>query len=107
MVRKKVIDTVLVFLVYPIFAIPNILIGIKYNKQYAYCLFAIFMGYVGLLFSPSDDYYRYVEDFWLYRTFTFEDLSDYLLIKFDYVKPILYWVLGKLVFRCGFNPFRI
>lgn len=60
---------------------------------------AIFMGYLGMLYCPSDDYFRYVEEYNLIASFSFDEVLDYLALKFDYIKTIIYWILSNLGFE--------
>ncbi|GFH99823.1 EpsG family protein [uncultured Phocaeicola sp.] len=87
---------VLIFVLYPIASCPFILLGILNRKRWAYCLGAIFMGYMGILYPPAGDMYRYAEDFNLYKDLDWEYFWILMALKFDYFLPLLSWGLGKL-----------
>lgn len=58
---------ILIFIIYPILSFPFILKGILKRERWAYLLGAILMGYIGMLYPPAGDMYRYAEDFNLYK----------------------------------------
>ena len=58
---------ILIFIIYPVLSFPFILKGILKRERWAYLLGAIFMGYMGMLYPPAGDMYRYAEDFNLYK----------------------------------------
>ena len=95
----------LLFLIYPLLAIPFIFTLIKTNARYAYLYLSIFMGYVGMLYPPVGDYYRYVQDFGIYSTLSFSELSLFFAIKTDFIMPIFFWVLGKVGCDPGITRF--
>ena len=54
------------------------------------------MGYMGMLYPPAGDMYRYAEDFNLYKELDWEYFWIFMALKFDYFLPLLSWILGKL-----------
>lgn len=87
---------ILIFIIYPILSFPFILKGILKRERWAYLLGAIFMGYMGMLYPPAGDMYRYAEDFNLYKELDWEYFWIFMALKFDYFLPLLSWILGKL-----------
>ena len=87
---------ILIFIIYPILSFPFILIGILKRERWAYLLGAILMGYIGMLYPPAGDMYRYAEDFNLYKELDWEYFWIFMALKFDYFLPLLSWILGKL-----------
>ena len=63
---------ILIFIIYPILSFPFILKGILKRERWAYLLGAILMGYIGMLYPPAGDMYRYAEDFNLYKELDWE-----------------------------------
>lgn len=95
----------ILFFIYPILALPFILKEVKNNAKYAYFYLSIFMGYVGMLYPPIGDYYRYVQDFNIYSTLSFSELCIFFAIKTDFLMPVVFWVLGKVGFSPDFTRF--
>ncbi|MDE5677366.1 EpsG family protein [Phocaeicola sp.] len=91
---------ILTFIVYPILSLPFILSGILQREKWAYLLGAVFMGYMGMLYPPAGDMYRYAEDFNLYKELDWDSFWIFMALKFDYFLPLLSWILGK----CGAYP---
>ena len=87
---------ILIFIIYPVLSFPFILKGILKRERWAYLLGAIFMGYMGMLYPPAGDMYRYAEDFNLYKELDWEYFWIFMALKFDYFLPLLSWLLGKL-----------
>lgn len=87
---------ILIFIIYPVLSFPFILKGILKRERWAYLLGAIFMGYMGMLYPPAGDMYRYAEDFNLYKELDWEYFWIFMALKFDYFLPLLSWILGKL-----------
>ena len=87
---------ILIFIIYPILSFPFILKGILKRERWAYLLGAILMGYIGMLYPPAGDMYRYAEDFNLYKELDWEYFWIFMALKFDYFLPLLSWILGKL-----------
>ena len=87
---------ILIFIIYPILSFPFILKGILKRERWAYLLGAILMGYIGMLYPPAGDMYKYAEDFNLYKKLDWEYFWIFMALKFDYFLPLLSWILGKL-----------
>lgn len=87
---------ILIFILYPLLSLPFILKGILKRERWAYVLGAFFMGYMGMLYPPAGDMYRYAEDFNLYKELDWEYFGILMALKFDYFLPLLSWILGKL-----------
>ena len=84
------------FIIYPLLSIPGIMIEIARNKKYAYILLAIFMGYIGMLYTPAGDFYRYVLDFTSYKTESYDSIKSIIMSGNDFIQPMLFWIIAKL-----------
>jgi hypothetical protein len=93
--RSKGIATTL-FILYPISSVPWIIGGMMRRKKWAFFLWAIFMGLLGILYPPTGDLYRYTLDYYTYLEFDWAEFVASLDDKFDYLLPILSFSLGKL-----------
>ena len=83
---------ILIFIIYPILSFLFILKGILKRERWAYLLGAIFMGYMGILYPPAGDMYRYAEDFNLYKELDWDQFWIFMALKFDYFLPLLSWI---------------
>lgn len=95
-ISKVTIITILVFLIYPLAALPLIFSEIYKGKRYAFSLLAIYIGYFALLYPPAGDLYRYREDYFLYSGESFSTFIAYLTFKLDFVLSFLLYILGFL-----------
>jgi len=95
----------LIFAIYPIFAIPFIIIEIYNNKRYAYSCLSILFGYAALLYPPIGDLYRYTQDYFLYYNLDYSHFTHLLEFKIDFIHPYLLWLLGKLNINCDISRF--
>ena len=64
------------------------------GKNWAFVLWAIFMGLVGILWPPTGDLYRYTQDFYSYKDIKFDDFLFLLSFKFDYLLSLISYWLG-------------
>lgn len=94
------IGTVLLFLIYPLAALPFICIEIYNRKRYAFSLLAIYLGYFAMLYPPTGDLYRYYQSFVLYSTLSFSELLNVLTNMMDILQPFLFWGVAKLGMTC-------
>ena len=95
----------LIFAIYPIIALPFILIEIYNNKRYAYSCLSIFLGYIALLYPPTGDLYRYAQDYFLFYSLDYSDFIHLLEFKIDFIHPCFLWLLGKLNVNCDVSRF--
>lgn len=93
---KNTLLTILVFIIFPLAAVPFIIKGMLRNKRWAFVLWAIFMGLLGILYPPTGDLYRYTQDFILIRDASWDDFKMFLLFKQDWLLPYLSYLLGRL-----------
>lgn len=84
------------FIIYPLFSLPFIFRGIIKREKWAYLLASIFMGYMGILYPPAGDMYRYAQDFNLYKELDWNLFWIFMALRFDYFLPLLSFFLGKL-----------
>lgn len=90
------VNNIILFLIYPILSLPVIIRGAVRNKRYSYILLSIFMGYIGLLYAPIGDYYRYYTDFNNYKPLNLQEMLEVLQYSNDYLMPIVYWCIAKV-----------
>jgi hypothetical protein len=83
-----------VFIIYPLGAIPLILIEIYNKKYYAFSYLAVFMGLLAFLWIPSGDLSRIQEDFDIIESIEFLDIFN--IISLDYAYNIILFVFGRL-----------
>lgn len=86
------------FLLYPLGALPFILIEIYNRKKYAYNLFAVFMGMVGMLYAPNGDLYRYYSDYFTYSSLGHDEFRLIILLnaKIDLGLSYLQWIFSTI-----------
>lgn len=90
------LKAILIFILYPLLSLPLIWKGIKKREVWAYVLAAIFFGFLGILYPPAGDMYRYTNDFNFYKELDWSNFLFYMNLKFDYFLPLLSWSIGKL-----------
>lgn len=95
----------LLFIVYPLGALPFIIKEIYNGRRYAFSLFAVFIGYIGLLYLPSGDFYRYVLDYNSYKSLSFEQFLLAVEGKMDYLLSFILWGLGQLQINSDISRF--
>ena len=66
------------------------------GKKYAFILWAIFMGMLGVLYPPVGDIYRYTKDYLLYKDSSWDFFLELTSIKFDFLLSFLSYGVGKL-----------
>ena len=82
--------TVLIFIVSPFLSFPLIVRSLFERQKFGVFMFALFMGLIGLLYTPSGDLYRYHLMFHLYAhsswkmLFVGEQNLDFLLNILSY-----------------------
>ncbi len=94
---NKILLTIL-FLIYPLGALPFILRGIYDRDKYCYFLFSIFWGMTGMLYAPNGDLFRYYNDYFIYEGLSFSSFSLYLLVqaKIDVGLPYMQWLFSQV-----------
>lgn len=90
------IGVVFLFIIYPLFSLPFLIIGILNKEKWAYILASIFLGYMGILYPPAGDMYRYAQDFNFYKELDWDYFWIFMALKFDYFLPLLSFSFGKL-----------
>ena len=77
---------VLLFILFPLYSLPIVWLGILRRKGMSIFLLCIFMGLFAYLFPPIGDIYRYKLLYYQYQYLTFEDFCLWeLSFKFDFV----------------------
>lgn len=90
--------TVLIFIVSPFLSFPLIVRTLFERKKFGIFMFALFMGLIGLLYTPSGDLYRYHLMFNLYAHSSWEMLFSGEN-NLDFLLNIISYVLGHLGFH--------
>lgn len=83
-------------LIYPIVSLPMLLSSMIERKKWAFVMFAVFMGYVGFLYPPFGDFYRYSLVFDGIKDMNWEDLKNYLQLNYDYFFILVSFCCSKL-----------
>lgn len=83
-----------VFIFYPLAALPLIFLEIYNRKYYSLYYLAVFMGLLGYLWVPSGDLYRYQLDFQYFKSLSFYAFAN--LPKLDLILPWILFLVGKL-----------
>lgn len=84
------------FVVYPLIAMPVVIWGIFNKKKYCFTYLAAFMGLTAVLYPPYGDVYRYTLDFLLYKQLDFYTFIILSGLKFDFLLSYLAYGLGEL-----------
>lgn len=93
-VSRNQLITILLFIIYPLGALPLILIEIYHQKAYAFTLFALWLGLFAVLYAPVTDYYRHIQIYYSYKTISWHEFIQ--IPKMDIVLPYLSFVAAKL-----------
>lgn len=99
------IITIVLFVIYPLLALPFIFIEIYNRRRYALSLLAIYLGYFAMLYAPTGDLYRYFQDFTFYQNLSFAEFKLSMSNKMDFMQPFLFWGMAKLGFTCDATRF--
>lgn len=94
------IITIVLFVLYPLLALPFILCAIYGRRRYALSLLAIYLGYFAMLYAPTGDLYRYFLDFTLYQNLSFTEFKLSISNKMDFIQPFLFWSMAKVGLTC-------
>ena len=95
-ISKTKVLVVALFIIYPLGALPFILIEIYNQKKYAFTLLALFMGLCSILMAPSGDLYRHTLDYVSFGGMTYSDLWSGTEIHFDFVLDHISFLFAKL-----------
>lgn len=93
-ISRNQLITILFFIVYPLGALPLILIEIYNKKPYAFTLFAMWLGLFAVLYAPVTDYYRNLQIYQTYKSLTWHEFIQ--ISKMDIVLPYLSFIAAKL-----------
>ena len=93
---KKLFFLSIGFIVYPIITLPWIVQGMLRYERWAFIMWAMFMGFIGILYPPVGDFYRYTRDFYFYKELDWVDFLMVVSLKFDYLLAFLSYSVGKL-----------
>lgn len=93
--KNKDVSLSFFFLLAPLYSLPIIVKRIFDNDKYAFSLFALFMGLLAYLFPPCGDFSRYYLDYEILQDASISQLLDFLRIRFNYIQPIVLYLLGK------------
>lgn len=96
LLKKHTLITAAIFVVMPLYSLPLILRAVLCKKEWAFFMFSLFMGLVGILWPPTGDLYRYTDNYYMYKYCNWNNFIDIIQFKFDYVLPFLSYVLARL-----------
>lgn len=85
------------FIVFPTFSLPFILVEIYNKKRYAFILLAIYMGLCAIYYPPISDLYRHNSDYYHYTKLSFHDLKGEL--RFDFILYLISYIFA----HCNIN----
>lgn len=107
MERKANIPVTILFLLYPLGALPFILIEIYNRKKYAVYLFAFFMAFLAYLLIPTtlDDLGRHYSDYENLKGFNWTAFKQMIVLNADFVLPTFQFILSQLGLSKQFIPF--
>ena len=93
------IAVTILFLIWPMLALPCVIVEVLNRRKYSFVLLTIFMGYIDYLWPPTGDLYRHTLSY-----FEFKYSSSYMLREYqeDYVMHILSFIFPRLCYLCGF-----
>lgn len=86
----------ILFVIYPLGALPFILEKISWKRRYAYTLFSLFMGICAVLYAPSGDLYRHTKVYFLCQDWGWKEFAGMILLKMDIFLLYLTYVCAKL-----------
>lgn len=66
------------------------------TEKWAFYLWAIFMGLLGMLYPPTGDFYRYQMDFYKYQGLDFNTFLFVVGVDFNFFLSFLSYFVGKL-----------
>lgn len=96
MMKKDKVETVIFFFLFPFFSLPVLFKKIYRGERYAFSLLAIFIGFIGLLYPPSGDLYRYALDYYDVLDIPFQDFLSAIQGKMDFLFYFVLWLFGKI-----------
>lgn len=85
-----------VFFVLPLYSIPLLLYGMWKQENWAFILWACFMGLVGILIPPTGDFYRYTMDYELYKGLEWGDFLLLASLKNELMLPLISYGISEL-----------
>lgn len=92
----EAIIVIAIFLAFPLYATPFIFKGIMERKKWAIVLGIILVGFLGILYPPYGDIYRYTDDFATIKNLDWDEFKLFLLLKQDVFLPILSYIFGRI-----------
>ncbi len=102
--NKRGLTVSFFFLFFPLYTTPWIIQGMIRLQKWAYILWAVFMGLLGILYPPTGDFYRYQMDYYTSLKLDFNTFIYFAGLKFDYILSFLSYYLG--VFNLNFDLSR-
>lgn len=95
----------IIFICCPIITVPIILNGLLNGKRWAIYYLGALMGMIGMLYPPVGDFYRYYEDYKLYKDLDWSSFSFLMSLNFDFLLSFLSYSMGKLNIPFDFSRF--
>lgn len=93
------------FCIFPLYTLPWVIRGMIRQEKYAFVLWAIFMGLLGILYPPVGDLYRYTQDYYIYKDCDWNLFVKLLTLRFDFLLSFLSYFIGKLGLNFDFTRF--
>lgn len=104
-VKKSTIFTTFLFFLLPLYSLPFIIIEMMNLKKWAFILFALFMGLIGILWPPTGDFYRYTIQSYAYKDLDWIQFWFMAILQRDLMLPIVTWITGELNFQFDITRF--
>lgn len=86
------IAVTILFLIWPMLALPCVIVEVLNRRKYSFVLLTIFMGYIAYLWPPTGDLYRHTLSYFEFKYSSSYKLSEY---QEDYVMHILSFIFAK------------
>ncbi len=88
--------SILLLLLLPLYSVPLIVYGMWKQRKWAFVLWALFMGLMGILVPPTGDFYRYTMNYELYKGLEWNDFLLVFFLQKDLMLPILSFFINEL-----------
>lgn len=96
---------VILFIVYPLAAVPFIFSAMLNRKKYGFILYGFFMGLLGMLLPPTGDFYRYTKDFFLIERMDWQQFVIFVSLKLNVLLPYISFIISKFGLNFDFTRF--
>lgn len=104
-VSKDTYWAIIIFIIFPLYSVPLIIKGMWKQKKWAFVLWAIFMGLIGILVPPTGDFYRYTMDYEMYKGLDWNDFWLLASLKNELMLPLISYFISKLSLNFDISRF--